>query len=347
MAELRRVPEEQDVLRQDRRPTPPVSVKGPRVADAYPVPQGYGFHRLPKTEIKQRIVSSDDVHVRFDGLLQIFEYPRARGERRYVISVDVGDGLGQDYSVATVVRLPTVEEIAEDVAQFVSNTLDTKQFTFVVDALGRLYQDDQQIEALAAIETNNHGLSVQDMLQLHMGYSNFYVWEYYNAATPEKRFSQRIGWSTTAATRPLLLSSFHAAITNCDPLTDRPDYRINSPITRQELRHFITRTNLSEAEAAPKQHDDAIFSSAIGYYVAYRLAGGEAEPLSERRRRKHALSAYFERVGAEAVRRDFRNTDVDAADCEPGGWGEGGPSDDPLLEAGVGLYFDPRNSDGE
>ena len=45
------------------------------------------------------------------------------------------------------------------------------------DAIGRYYADADQVEAMAAIETNNHGLATQDTLQLHLGYGHFYVWD--------------------------------------------------------------------------------------------------------------------------------------------------------------------------
>src|SRR3989304_1280938 len=50
-------------------------------------------------------------------------------------------------------------------------------FASVIDASGHLYVWPDGREALAAIECNYHGLSVQDTLQLHLGYRHFYIWE--------------------------------------------------------------------------------------------------------------------------------------------------------------------------
>lgn len=294
------------------RPAAPLAPRvprawGPLAADQFPIPPGYGFERLTASELK------DQPNLR-GGLLTIWEYPRSRGKRQYVLGVDVGDGLGQDYSICSVIRLPTIDEPAEEVAQFCSNRHDTKAFSYVCDAIGRLYPDADGIEALAAIEVNNHGLAVQDMLQLHLGYSNFYLWEYADAASPEKRYSTRIGWLTTPRTRPLLLAAFHSAITTIDPITHTPDFVLNSPITRGELRHFITEGTIGEAEAARGQHDDAIMSSAIGYYVAWRMAGGEMEPIEERRKRK--AQAQRDAVGkAAAATRDWRNSGMTAEEA--------------------------------
>ena len=40
--------------------------------------------------------------------------------------------------------------------------------------------------------------------------------------------------------------------------------RLNSPLTRGELRHFVTATTIGEAEAARGQHDDCVMAAAIG-----------------------------------------------------------------------------------
>jgi hypothetical protein len=152
-------------------------------------------------------------------------------------------------------------------------------------------------------------------MQLHLGYGHFYVWEYADAASPDHRYSTKIGWVTTPRTRPLLLSAFHDAIVTVDPITAQPDFILNSPTTRAELRHFVTPDTIGNAEAARGQHDDCVFSSAIGYYVAWRLAGGEAEPIAERRRRRTALQQH-QQQDATHQSRDWRNSDATAEEAD-------------------------------
>lgn len=315
IAALRR---EQEPDPTERRKPPPLTptLPSPVAHESIPVPPGYGFQRVPAATLRERMESESDVHLRFADWLVIWEYPRPRGPRRYVMSVDVADGLGLDYSVIGLTRLPTVEEPAEQVAQWCSNRVSAKDLAFVCDALGRYYTDHEGVEALAAIETNNHGQATQDLLQLHLGYSNFYVWEYVDAASPERRFSTRIGWVTSPRTRPLLLSAFHAAITAFDPLTGLPDFILNSQVTRQELRHLVTEGTLGEAEAARGQHDDAVMEAAIGYYVSYRLAGGETEPIAEKRRRRTALQALASETGQPKP--DWRNLAVTSEEADRG-----------------------------
>jgi hypothetical protein len=312
--------------------------------DLAPVPPGYGFRRLAPADLK----ALKSLRL---GVLAIWEYPRRRGARRYVLAVDVSDGLGQDYSVVDVIRQPTIEEPAEQVAQYCTNRLDPKALAYVCDAVGHYYADADGVEAMAAIETNNHGLATQDTLQLHLGYSHFYVWEYADAATPERRFSTRIGWMTSPRTRPLLLASFYGAVTSFDALSSVPDFVLNSPLTRGELRHFITDTTIGEAAAARSQHDDCVMAAAIGYYVAWRMAGGEIEPIAERRRRRTQLQALARHAGEAARLPDYRNSPMTAREADDPSTEEtfdDQSGDDPLHAltddpAGSGLYFDERS----
>lgn len=336
IAELRRLrPEDEPGPRQ--RPLPPLTPRLPgttlaTAASAIPVPPGYGFRRLTPAQLPASLRAS---------VLAIWEYPRVRGRRRYVLSADVSDGLGQDYSVVDVIRLPTIEEPCEQVAQYVSNTVNAQTLAFVIDAIGRYYHDEDGVEALVAIETNNHGLSTQDTLQLHLGYGSFYVWEYADSASPERRFSTKIGWVTTPRTRPLLLSAFHDAIVASDAIDGRPDFVLNSPLTRGELRHFITPDVLANAAAARGQHDDCVMAAAIGYYVAWRLSGGESEPISERRRRRTALQQEIDRQGAEIIRPDWRNTATTAEEADRAVEDDDAFADDESAP----LHFDARAHD--
>jgi len=329
---------------QAKRVIPPLAPHESRFGttiqhDTNPVPPGYGFRRLTPSQLKAM------PSLRHSALA-IWEYPRVRGHRRYVMGVDVSDGLGLDYSVIDVIRHPTIEEPAEQVAQYVTNRLDPKALAYICDAIGRYYCDEDGVEAMAAIETNNHGLATQDTLQLHLGYAHFYVWEYADAASAERRFSTRIGWSTSPRTRPLLLASYHGAITAFDEISKLPDLILNSPITRGELRHFITQTTIGEAEAARGQHDDCVMASAIGYYVAWRMAGGEIEPIAERRRRRAALD-HLNQEKSQPIP-DYRNSpttaeeadDLEADDADS-------LADDPYALSAdsdsAGLYFDDRS----
>ena len=338
IAALKRVPETPPD--DPRRRPVPIAPKipgssSPLAPETHPVPPGYGFRRLVGADL----ASLPSLRA---SVLAIYEYPRVRGPRSYVLGVDVSDGLGLDYSAISVTRMGTIEEPAEQVAAYHTNVVDAATLAFIVDAIGRYYSDADGIEALAAIETNNHGLSTQDTLQLHLGYGNFYVWEVADAASPEKRRTTKIGWYTSPRTRPMLLSSFHAAITQQDPITGLPDYILNSPVTRGELRHLVTPDVLANAEHARGQHDDSLFAAAISYYVAWRLAGGESEPIAERRRRR-SLQQHQQDDADAAVGRDWRNSAVTADEADHAVEDDDEFRDD--LGGDAGLHFDPRSTE--
>jgi hypothetical protein len=271
------------------------------VSDTYSLPLGYGFRRLVKEELQAR----QDLL----GTLQIFEHPRTRGERRYVLGVDVSDGVGKDRSAVAVHRMGTIEEPEEQVALYVSAGVTPVQLAYIVDAIGRLYADADRFEAMAVVECNNHGLSTQDTLQLHLGYAHFYRWEYLDAADPQRRYSTKVGWVTTPRTRPMLLDKLYESLTSIDPVTHQTSLLVHAAILRDELADFQTEGALWEAAAARGAHDDVVMATAIAHYIAWRLQGGEQEPLSERRARLHAERAARAAAGpAGAPKRDWRNT---------------------------------------
>lgn len=272
------------------------------MADAFTLPAGYGFSRLNLEQLRFR----EDLL----GVLQLYEHPRKRGPRRYLLGADVADGLGQDRSALAVHRMGTLEEPEEQVALYVTDGVTPVQFAFIIDAVGRLYADEDGFEAMAVIECNNHGLSTQDTLQLHLGYGHFYRWEYLDAADPQRRYSTKVGWVTTPRTRPMLLDKLYESLTNRDPVTHSTDLVVHSKMLLEELADFQTEGALWEAAAARGAHDDIVMATAIAHYVAWRLQGGEQEPLSARRARMHQEQAARAAVGATLgqPKRDWRNT---------------------------------------
>jgi len=298
----------------------------------YAIPSGYGFHRLSLPELRER----SGARALFNTL-QIWQLPR-KGHR-YILGVDVGDGLGRDRSVCDVFRMGTIEEGEEQVAQFLCDDLSPHAFAGVLDAIGHLYTWPDGREALAAIECNYHGLSVQDTLQLHLGYRHFYIWEVLDQADPQKRWTTRMGWVTTNRTRPILLDQLYSGITTIDPLSGYSDCRINSRFTLDEMRDFQTDGALWEAEAARGAHDDCIIAAGIAHYVCWRLMGGETEPLADRRRRRAEEELRRKRAG-DLAPVDFRNSDATSQDQQRQ---EGLPPGErqEVEDDGEQLYYDP------
>lgn len=280
--------------------------------DAFTLPAGMGFRRL----------TVDELRLRRDllGTLQIFEHPRKRGGYRYIIGVDVSDGIGKDRSAISIHRMGTIELPEEQVALYVTDQIGPQGLAYIVDALGRLYTDGDNYEALVAIECNNHGLSTQDTLSLHLQYGHLYRWEYLDALDQKARFSTKAGWVTTTRTRPMLLDKLYHSLTTIDPVTKQTDLLVHSKILLDELADFATADVLANAAASRGAHDDVVMSTAIAHYVSWRLQGGEQEPLSDRRARLHAEreARSQDALQAHRVKPDYRNTHATAQEMAAG-----------------------------
>lgn len=264
------------------------------------LPSGYGFRTPYPGELlaRQSILET----------LSIWEPPRRHGARRYVLGVDVSDGLGQDRSVIQVLRMGTIEEPTEQVAEYASDEMLPAGLAYVVQAIGQYYRDEDDIEAMAAIETNSHGLTTQDTLQLHLGYGNFYRWEYLDAADPQGRYSTKVGWYTTPRTRSALLTKLRDAVCTVDAITGLPDLVTHSPYLHDEFKDFQTEGAVWEAAAAKGANDDRVMALAIGYYVSFRMQAGESEPLDDRRRRRNEQRAILATAAKSTDTPDWRNT---------------------------------------
>lgn len=294
------------------------------------LPRGYGFRRPTKDELRAKDSLMDCV--------TIFERPRRKGPRRYIVAADVADGIGLDRSVIQVIRCGTIQEPTEQVAEYVSDQVLPAGLAYTLQTLGQWYVDLDGYEAEVAVECNNSGLATQNTLQLHLGYSHLFIWEYLDGADASSRFSRRIGWWTTPRTRPMLLSKFHDALKTFDPVSGLPDFLTHSALLHEELRDFQTDGALWEASAAAGAHDDCIMSAAIGYYVSWLRQAGETEPLEERRRRRSEQIAHNTLVAAAGPTDapNGRNTPMTADEHQA--WISGETLDEDTL-------YDPRAHD--
>lgn len=274
------------------------------------IPPGYGFNLIPRPKW---YTSEDRSHP--DYLASLFDKLLVWELRRkgfsYVVSVDVSSGMGLDRSVIEVLRCGTLTHPDEQVAQFVSDSLDPVELAYYIDPIGRFYHDDEDLSAQVAVECNGMGLATQSELQHHCGYDNLYIWQHEDARDPRRRNSPAFGWYTTTRSKARMLARYHRAVTSVDERTGFPDYRINSPLTMEEMRDFVSSGPIWEAEADAKAHDDCMIAGAISVEVATQSRIMESEPLSEQRRRHAEEEARRKNmVEATGKRRDFQNSDA-------------------------------------
>lgn len=296
------------------------------------LPSGMGFRRPSAQELAERATVFD--------LLTVWEAPRRRGAR-YVVGVDVSNGVGVDRSVAQVVRVGTLEEPAEQVAEYISDSILPADLAAVLYAIGTYYVDGDGYPAKMAIECNiGPGMVPQDRLQNFLAYPHFYRWEHYDAADPSERFTRAIGWWTTPRTRPMMLMALKGFLSTRDPVTGLPDLITHSPILHNELQDFTTDGADWEAKAAQGAFDDCVISIGIAAYVAFRLHAGATEPLDERRRRRSEQQALLAKAAAPGPKPDWRNTPATSAEMDK--YGHTHTDEDGDLDEQL---YDPRATD--
>jgi hypothetical protein len=275
------------------------------------IPPGFGFKTIAKDRWHASAESADPLRHLMTRLL-IWETPMRT--ERYVLSCDVSDGIGKDRSCIDVLRVGTVQRPTEQVAQFITDEIEPMELAYYIDAIGRFYSDGDGLEALASIETNNHGISTQNELQMHLGYSNFFVWHRFDVA-PKFRQSHAIGWETNARSRRIIIPQLIKALKSYMADVGDPDIIVNSPFTIAEMQDFSIPpepgASIVDARAPQGLFDDALMTLAIGLYAVTSLFYDEREPLSDQRRRHAEEKARREELATRSgARVDFQNTDA-------------------------------------
>lgn len=202
-----------------------------------------------KDPSRYRVESSGEIVADKAGELRIWAPPSA--DRRYVIGGDVAEGLGHgDYSCL---------QIMDDRGQLVASWhghCPPDELGRIAGHLGKRYR-----QALIGIERNNHGLTCVTLLR-DGGYNPIYVEEMVDR-TSEGRQNQRLGWLTTARSKPLIIDRLSAA------LRDR-DVTIPDSETIKELKTYVVEDN-GATNAMAGCYDDRVMALAIGYEMLRHL----------------------------------------------------------------------------
>ena len=156
----------------------------------------------------------------------------------YVVGADVAEGVGGDFSVASVFCVQTMEEVAFFRDQ-ISPFLFAKKLTFMCGIFSMGYR-----VPLLAVESNNHGHAVLLELEENIGYANLF----YSA-------KDRVGWKTDSITRPIMLDQLIEAVSS-------RHVRINSRETLKEMMLLVE--DRKKIQAPSGKHDDSAVSAAIG-----------------------------------------------------------------------------------
>lgn len=169
------------------------------------------------------------------GALWIWEEPKDGVE--YILAADVGAGVYQDNSTFHVVRIDTLEQVAE----FCSNSIPAHDFAQVIYQVAQYYKD-----ALVAIEAAEQGYTVINKLEHGLAYDNLYY--------ETRRNAETAGVNINKGNRPVFLEQMQSYLQN-------DKIKINSFRTVKELKTFVVINRKPQAQKG--KHDDLVMALAL------------------------------------------------------------------------------------
>lgn len=192
----------------------------------------------------QRLTFRDPIQLLGDNRdFKVYETPVLG--KSYVVTVDVSEGVGLDYSVISV--FDVTEAPFKQVAMMRSNVIIPQLFAEMVFMVGMMYN-----EAVVIIETNNQGQIVVDDLW-EMEYENI-LWTKDKKGVTKAQDggkSTRPGVKTTTKTKAIGCSSLKALIESNQLIIC--DFE-----TIQEISNFIKKRNSYEADKG--YNDDIVMT---------------------------------------------------------------------------------------
>jgi len=186
----------------------------------------------------------------FDRNLWIWD--EREQESTYLIAADVARGDGKDYSVCHVIKLETMEIVAEYQGKCTPDI-----FSRVLFDVGQEYGN-----GLMVVENNSVGYSVLEKLK-SMRYPNLYhsiksTHEFIEEYQADQMSNAIPGFTTTSKTRPLIVAKMEEFIRN-------NLIKIYSSRLLSEMKTFVW--NNGRAEAMRSYNDDLIMACAVGCWV--------------------------------------------------------------------------------
>ena len=186
----------------------------------------------------------------FDRNLWIWENHTT--DSSYLLSADVARGDAADYSVFHVIKIDTMEIVAE-----YRGKPNLEQFAHIVDNTGNEYG-----KCMVVVENNSLGISILEKLQ-DREYPNLYhsikgTHEYIDSVMAESVSNSIAGFTTSSKTKPLIIAKMEEFIRN-------KLITIYSSRLVDEFKTFIWNNN--RAQAMRSYHDDLVMALAIGCWV--------------------------------------------------------------------------------
>jgi hypothetical protein len=184
----------------------------------------------------------------------------------YVAGVDVAEGIDGDWSVIKIINVTKRREAFRYRAR-----VPIDKFYRECDYWGRQYNT-----CLLAIERNNHGHAVIQGLYETMRYPNLFVQDrdirnVKIRGISEQKTIVKIGWETTALSKPLMLDQLKEGIEGNmyeDVAEFQPEIEIKDELFLQEA--LTIQQNNKTICAIQGKHDDIVIASAIAFQMYLR-----------------------------------------------------------------------------
>lgn len=195
---------------------------------------------------------------------QFYEQPNPDFQDKYVIGMDVGGGVGGDYTTIEVWNRRTMNQAAE----FHCNTMLPEDAADQLVLAGYLF-GFRKGGALVIPEANNHGHVVVARLEA-LRYPNTFRRSAPAASNGTNDYQKLLGFETNVRTRHLLTTAFASAVR-------KAKIRILSARLLAELRTFQF-DDAGRMDHAKKCYSDAIIGSALAFHGHEWLGEVDPEP---------------------------------------------------------------------
>ena len=145
----------------------------------------------------------------------------------------------------------------------------------------KVLEEAKKWDALVVAESNSYGLSIIEHL-IGEGYANLYRRTKFDKMA--KRWREELGFVTTVATRPVILSNLHKAIST-DSLV------VNDDRMKAEMNTFVYAKG-GKPQASGGKHDDMVFAWALALAGVGQIDAVREEKMSTRPTTLRELLAY-------------------------------------------------------
>lgn len=206
----------------------------------------------------------DPVYV--DGDLLV--YTPYKRNHMYGMGADVADGVGLDSSTMCVIDFTTNEVVAT----YRSNLIDPVNFAYDLVRVGNMFGT-----CVIAPENNRTGHTV--CVKLAENYPNIYQFEMKGYS--EIKQTIRLGWSTTASTKPRMMGELKAIIEE-----EEDSLIIRDPVILREARMYAKDDNLlttTSQVTRTTRHFDLLTAAAIAWQMRAYASVSTIDPRSQKR----------------------------------------------------------------